>query len=119
MEILFLLVKVKNNFFLFLQLILRIGEKGFVICVAFVSCALFSYSFNLIGILEVNISINCLSLLGEIINQSRKNKDKLKNDLEMLNNLMEDRGLNHELKSKVRRYFAYLSKENLQNYEIG
>jgi len=37
----------------------------------------------------------------------------------MLNSLMEDRGLNHELKSKVRRYFAYLQKEKLKNFEIG
>lgn len=58
-------------------------------------------------------------ILGEIINESRKNKTKLKNDLEMLNSLMEDRGLNHELKSKVRRYFAYLQKEKLKNFEIG
>ncbi|KAL4463924.1 hypothetical protein ABPG74_005861 [Tetrahymena malaccensis] len=80
------------------------NEKLFVIFIAFVSCGLFGYSFNLIS---------------EIINESQKNKNKIKNDLEVLNNLIEERGLCNELKNKVRRYFEYLYKEKLKNTEIG
>ncbi|KAL4510543.1 hypothetical protein ABPG72_004697 [Tetrahymena utriculariae] len=80
------------------------NEKLFVIFIAFVSCGLFGYSFNLIS---------------EIINESQKNKNKIKNDLEVLNNLIEERGLCNELKSKVRRYFEYLYKEKLKNTEVG
>ncbi|EWS72247.1 cyclic nucleotide-binding domain protein (macronuclear) [Tetrahymena thermophila SB210] len=80
------------------------NEKLFVIFIAFVSCGLFGYSFNLIS---------------EIINESQKNKNKIKNDLEMLNNLIDERGLSNELKNKVRRYFEYLYKEKMKNTEIG
>lgn len=31
---------------------------------------------------------------------------------------MEDRGLNHDLKSKVLRYFGDLEKKNIKDYEI-
>lgn len=62
---------------------------------------------------------NYFFVKGEIINESRKNQTKLQNDLGVLNRLMEDRGLKKELKSKVRRHFVYLEKENLNNFEIG
>lgn len=43
----------------------------------------------------------------------------MKNDLELLNNLMEERDLNNELRSKVRRYFEYLNMEKMKNFEVG
>lgn len=84
------------------------------------SCGLFGYSFNLIG----TVAASSPSPLtpppeGEIINEGRREKMKLKVDMENLNSLMEDRNLSFELKHKVRGYFAYLHKERLENSQAG
>ncbi|EWS75104.1 cyclic nucleotide-binding domain protein (macronuclear) [Tetrahymena thermophila SB210] len=80
------------------------NEKVFTIWVTLISCFVFGYSINQIG---------------EILQEFLRIEEEFKIKMSKLNMYMQKRELNDDVCVKVRKYFEYLHKENLQSNNEG
>ncbi|EGR31909.1 hypothetical protein IMG5_100600 [Ichthyophthirius multifiliis] len=77
-------------------------EMVFVIFATLLSCIIFAYAMNSIG---------------EILKQMGRKKLILKQQMGIINTYMRKRCLNQEIQVKVRKYFEYLNKEQMEDNE--
>ncbi|KAL4490931.1 hypothetical protein ABPG72_008667 [Tetrahymena utriculariae] len=80
------------------------NEKIYTIWVTLISCFVFGYSINQIG---------------EILQEFLRIEEEFKIKMSKLNMYMQKRELNDDVCVKVRKYFEYLHKENLQSNNEG
>ncbi|KAL4451099.1 hypothetical protein ABPG74_021421 [Tetrahymena malaccensis] len=80
------------------------SEKIYTIWVTLISCFVFGYSINQIG---------------EILQEFLRIEEEFKIKMSKLNMYMQKRELNDDVCVKVRKYFEYLHKENLQSNNEG
>ena len=74
----------------------NIYEVLFVILLIYIACAIFAYSLNSIGIIISNIM---------------KQEDEFKNDLNTINDFMQEKNINFDLRMRVRKYLEYIWHE--------
>ncbi|KAL4507034.1 hypothetical protein ABPG72_001827 [Tetrahymena utriculariae] len=75
-------------------------ERSYVIFMSLFSCGIFAYSFNQIG---------------DILQEMERNTLKLKSKMKKVNYLMYKRGIDAQLQIRVRKYFEYYFKEEINS----